>query len=270
MIAVIHYWGDGCVSNIILFIGLFLIGFIGLLFAGLWVVIRWYHLQRSLQWWYRQHVLRLFDEAEAVRNGILQDAFTLRRTLELAPAPPRRVSSEVSPSEPSPSEPPAVLLPGADKETLLTTLGELHDSLKRFSDFLSPPYLEDSFPLAIDHLFKSHHQQHPGIVLELSIPDHWQPDSYEQSRIVWMAIDEFLRLTLTRLDSVRSISACLTQHAHTRELVVRIVASSLNRQNIADALKELAYLSRSAQFLTAGTCTYRQDDEALIWSMCWS
>jgi hypothetical protein len=232
---------------------------IGLLFLGVWFVIRWHRLQQALQWWYRQHVLRLFNEAEAVRNGILQDAFTLRRTLELSSVPHQAVPAELH----------AVLIAGADRETLLKTLEELHGSLKRFSDFLSPPYLEDSFPLAIDHLLKFYQQQHSNVALELSIPENWQDDAYEQSRIVWIAIDELLRMTLAPFPSVRSISACLTQNAAAHQLVIKIFYSNCDRQNLRDGFKELSYLRRSAQFLTAGTCTYHQDHEALIWSMRW-
>lgn len=184
----------------------------------------------------------------------------LRRTLELSSAQHQVLPSEIG----SPR------LTNADGEFLLTTLEDLQGSLKRFSDFLAPPYLEDSFPIAIDHLLKSHQQQHPHITLELSIPEQWQPDAYEQSRMVWMAIDEFLRLALAQLHSVRSISACLTQHAQAHELVVKIFHSNLDPQNPSEQIKELFYLRRSAQFLTAGTCQYRQECEALIWSMCWS
>lgn len=224
---------------------------IGLLFSVFWFVMRWYRLQKALQWWYRQHILRLFDEAEAARNGILQDAFTLRRTLELSLVQNRAIA-------------------GSEGEALLNTLGELHDSLKRFSDFLSPPYLEDSFPLAIDHLLKSYQKQHPSIALELSTPQKWQPVPYEQSRLVWITIDELLRITIAQSCSVRSISACLTQQATAHELVIEIVYSSPDLQDFQDELRKLSYLKRSAQFLTGGTCAYHQKGEALIWSMGWS
>lgn len=227
---------------------------IGLLLVGCWLVLRWHRLQQALRWWYRQHVLRLVDEAEAVRNGVLQDAFTLRRTLELSSA--QQAAVELC----------SIPIATADGEFLLTTLEALHHSLQRFSDFLSPPYLEDNFPLAIDHLLKSHQQQHLHLALDLSMPEQWQPDAYEQSRIVWIAIDEFLRLALAQCPLAQSISACLTQETHAHQLVVKVFYS----QRPHDEIVELSYLRRSAQFLTAGTCAYHQECEALIWSMCWS
>lgn len=244
------YSGNCCVSLILLLIGL--------LFSGAWFVIRWHRLQKALQWWYRQHVLRLFDEAEAVRNGVLQDAFTLRRTLELSSVQHHAIPEELH----------STLIAGTDRQSLLKTLEELHASLKRFSDFLSPPYLEDSFPMAIDHLLKFYQQQHSNLPLELSIPENWQADAYEQSRVVWIAIDEMLRIVL-EICPVQSISACLIQNATAHQVVIKIFYSNCDRQNFHDELRELSYLRRSAQFLTAGSCTYHQDQKALIWSMCW-
>lgn len=250
MVAVIDDLGNCRVSLIFLLLGLLL--------SGLWFVIRWHRLQQALQWWYRQHVLRLFDEAEAVRNGVLQDAFMLRRTLELSSVQHPGIPPELR----------SMLIAGADRETLLKTLEELHDSLKRFSDFLSPPYLEDSFPMAIDHLLKSYQYQHAHVALDLSMPATWRADPYEQSRVVWIAIDELLRIML-KACSVQSISACLTQTSTAHQLVIKVFYADCDRQTFLPELKELSDLRRSAQFLTAGTCAYHQDREALIWSMSW-
>lgn len=218
-----------------------------MLLLGIGFTLRWFRLQQALQWWYRQHVLRLFNEAEAVRNGVLQDAFTLRRTLELSLVQQQMIR---------PSE----------EEALLLTLGELHASLKRFSDFLAPPYLEDSFPIAIDYLLKSHQQDHPEITLAFSPPEQWQPDPYEQGRVVWMAIDELLRLALC--PSVDSISASLTERAAVHKFVIQIIDHRF--EQFRPQRQELAYLKRSVQFLTAGTCTYHFDNAMLVWSLQWS
>ncbi|MBD1820982.1 hypothetical protein H6F51_00380 [Cyanobacteria bacterium FACHB-DQ100] len=224
-----------------------ILGLIEMLLLGAWFVLRWHRLQQALQWWYRQHVLRLFDEAEAARNGVLQDAFTLRRTVELSLIQHQALKK-------------------ADEEKLLMTLGELHDSLKRFSDFLSPPYLEDSFPMSIEHLLRSH--QHPDVVLDFSLPKKWQPNSYEQSRVVWIAIDELLRIAIA--PSVESISACLTQRTTTHEFMIQIFYSNDNCQIFQTQLTELSHLRRAAQFLTAGTCTYHFDNATLKWLLQWS
>ena len=74
--------------------------------------------------WQQNQAEWLDQEAETIRNGLLQDLFAVRRKLEL--------------------------LDGQATDCLVD-FEHLYHSLKHLADRLSSPYIHDSFPLAIQH-----------------------------------------------------------------------------------------------------------------------
>ncbi|MBF2072279.1 MAG: hypothetical protein IGS50_00730 [Synechococcales cyanobacterium C42_A2020_086] len=89
--------------------------------------------QQAMQWWESRRVLRLNTEVEVLRDQVLQELFTMRRCLEL-------VSLETGEAA------------DQQRHVWLAQVETLHQSLERLGFQLSPPYVEDSLPLAIQAL----------------------------------------------------------------------------------------------------------------------
>lgn len=53
----------------------------------------YYKVQQALQWWSCRQSLKLFLEAEKIRDDLLQESFTIRRNLELLPVESRELST---------------------------------------------------------------------------------------------------------------------------------------------------------------------------------
>ncbi len=152
------------------------VGLVSVLIS-LWALGR---AQRNLRWWVKQQALQLLAGADQIRNGVLQESFALRRSLELAPPPD--------------------MSPNADRES--AWIGQLetwHRRLQRLSDQLSPAYVEDSLPLAIRSLVETWQQAHPHVACRFDLPSAWADSSASVSfnLIVLRLLEELLRSSAT-------------------------------------------------------------------------
>ncbi|MBF2003244.1 MAG: hypothetical protein IGS38_21290 [Synechococcales cyanobacterium M58_A2018_015] len=89
--------------------------------------------QQAMQWWESRRVLRLNAEVEVLRDQVLQELFTMRRCLELDSLETGEAADQ-------------------QRHVWLAQVETLHQSLERLGFQLSPPYVEDSLPLAIQAL----------------------------------------------------------------------------------------------------------------------
>ncbi|HEY9734711.1 MAG TPA: hypothetical protein V6D06_00460, partial [Trichocoleus sp.] len=108
-----------------------------------------------LRWWYQQQTRLLIDEADTIRNGVLQDVFALRRHLEL-------LCQDAL--EPNACEP------------CLQDVERIYKALQSLSDRISSPYLEDSLPLAIQHFLQP---WRPRLPLQVELHDPWEIEPAE-------------------------------------------------------------------------------------------
>jgi hypothetical protein len=99
--------------------------------------------RRSLRWWHGQWSRHLHQEAEAIRNGLLQETFVLRRQIELYQAQ------------------------ATTAEQVLATADQFHLALKALSDRLSPPYSDDSLPHALRHSVAAWQLRYPTLAVSL-------------------------------------------------------------------------------------------------------
>jgi hypothetical protein len=47
-----------------------------------WLLVSNYRNQRALRWWHSRQLARMHQEGEAIRDGMLQSTFFIRRHLE--------------------------------------------------------------------------------------------------------------------------------------------------------------------------------------------
>lgn len=216
----------------------------------LWLLASYLRAQHALQWWHRRQSLQLCRQAESIRDGLLQDSFVMRRNLELS------LVNQGERSEQS------------DK-ILLSMVEKFHASLKQLSDDLSPPYVEDSLPLAIQYGLDAWKFNHPDVKFELDLPIHWQQESQEHSRLLLRAIDELLQITVSGQRQAALIAVGLTQQGPLAELKVHTTYSQASAWVDHTPTVELNYLRQTFRFLTMGECFYHRSDQSVTWYFRW-
>lgn len=207
--------------------------------------------KQALQWWYRRQSIQLGCEADKIRNTLLQESFTIRRTLELSLAD-------------------SLPIPDRLGQDLLDKIEEFHYSLDRLVDRLSPPYSEDSLPLAIQYIIESWRTSCSWLNVDLELPIQWRYEPPERSQIVLMALNELLRIIGAESLSKFSIHVSLELQGEFAEL--RVKFDGIDRPIVISdrGLKDLEYLRESFQFLTTGECSYHDQDLANIWYFRWA
>jgi hypothetical protein len=201
--------------------------------------------------------MRLYQEGETIRNGLLQEIFALRRHLEL---------SHLSPAENSEQ---------TDSNWVAKTQG-IYQTLQHLGDFLAPPYLEDSLPLAIQHGMESWRIRYPLLRIDLKLPADWYPESQEHSQVLLTALHELLQiafvepLTAGKIEETGcTIVASLNQLAIWHELRVQITYSDIAQSLTCSRSQDLKYLRRAFQVLTDGVCFQSQKAQTLSWHFRW-
>jgi hypothetical protein len=206
-----------------------------------WFVVAQYDMQRALQWWHSRQATQLYQEAESIRNGLLQESFTMRRSLELTLAQPIDRSTA--------------------EQDCLRAIEQLHGALKDLSDRLSPPYVDDSLPLAIQAVVTRWKVQRPLVCLQWKLPANWQPEPYDRSRLILAALDELLRLQLS--ETVERLVVQLQQGGGWSELRLEFTPIA------PSGCQELRYLRRAFRFLSFGACFCQRTDQATAWYFRW-
>lgn len=123
-----------------------------------------------LRWWHQYQAQMLTQEADFVRNGILQEIIAIRRRLEVScPLQPHSTTSACAPQ--------------------LADLSRLYSLLEGFCDRLQSPFIADSLPLALQHAVQP--WQAP-LSLQVQFPTAWAPDPLEQAQLLILLIKALL------------------------------------------------------------------------------
>jgi hypothetical protein len=143
---------------------------------------------------------------------------------------------------------------------------------------LSPPYLEDSLPMAIATLIQDWQVQHSVVQVDLKLPSEWTSEPPERSRVLLIAVGELLRIALPEPKVLACVTVSLEQVGSWSELRFQVVYPNLGK-SIAkhDSLeatlhshdKELKALQHAFRLLTQGECYRRQRERTTIWYFRW-
>jgi len=205
-------------------------------------------MRRLLRWWYQRQAVRLDCEAERIREGLLQELFVVRRSLELA-----LLSDRVDTKE---------------AQQWLTQIETLQQALESVMHRLSPPYLGDSLPLAMQHLLKHWQAEYPAVCLELNLPTDWYQEPIEQRRVILTTLDEWLRMIMPQLQSEAVLHISLKQQATSAQLNIQ-----LTTPNVAELLSSNAILLNNLQqffqVLAEGKCYCQRHDLTVTWCYQW-
>ncbi|BCL37167.1 hypothetical protein NSMS1_36140 [Nostoc sp. MS1] len=189
-------------------------------------------------------------EAEKIRDGLLQETFTMRRNLDLL------LLDNLN-------------LPNDKIIDSLKRVENFHYSLVKLSDRLFPESLQDSFPLAIESLVESWLVSHPHIDFQLDMPIYWRNEPSERGLIILSFLEELLTLTLSEVTIPTSIHLSLKSHNSLGKLTVKINYYQTSTIFFNSRLIELDYLSHSCQLLTSGKCIYHIRNLTVSWCFSW-
>ncbi|WP_225896389.1 hypothetical protein [Amazonocrinis nigriterrae] len=207
-------------------------------------------IQQALQWWFSRQSLKLFIEAKKIHDGLLQESFTIRRSLDLL------AQDNLS------------LTINKTRE-YLKQADNFHHALVQLSDRLFPAYIQDSLPLALECLLEPWLTSNSHLCFHFDIPPYWRYEPAEQSLIVLRALEELLILTLSHVSVPTSIFISLKQQKNMGQLMVQITYPDQSTVIFYSTLRELKYLCESFRFLTSGTCFCRKQNLSITCYFYW-
>ncbi|ARV63170.1 hypothetical protein BZZ01_22585 [Nostocales cyanobacterium HT-58-2] len=212
--------------------------------------ISYHRTQQALHWWSYRQSMKLFQEAEKIRDGLLQESFTIRRSLEMLPVDDVKLSVQKT-------------------QDCLKKIDNFHESLVQLSDRLFPAYLQDSLPLAIQCVLEPWRISHPHKHFHIDMPTCWRHESLGTSLTVVRTLEELLRITLPEALTPISIYISLEEQKNMGHLIVRITYPDISTLIFYSRLLELKLLCKTFTVLTSGKCSYRNKNLSLIWHLWW-
>ena len=127
-------------------------------------------MEEALQWWYRKKIEQLESEASLIREQLLQESFAMRRNLELS-----LIKSNSSNNY--------------SYQKYLQQLESFHQTLKDLSDRLSPPYLNEGLPWALQYLIKKWQEQFTSCQFDFQLPTNWDKQDRDTEYIILNLIE---------------------------------------------------------------------------------
>lgn len=195
-----------------------------------------------LRWWHQSQAQWLNDEADAIRNSLLQDLFAVRRKLEML---------------------------NPDSNPCLQDIEHLYHALDHLGNRLSSPYIYDSLPLAIQHTLKPWETALP---VAADLPTQWSAEAIEHIRLVLSVLDHLLKTLAALPHPVQRIKVGLTETGDRKHLTLQVEPGAC----VADSLLSLGesedwvYRLQTFQLLTQGEIQCIHEPTCLTWRLGWS
>lgn len=206
--------------------------------------------QQALQWWQRRQSMQLGAEAEKIRDCLLQQSFTIRRSLELSLLNEDATLTKLN-------------------QDLLKEMDKFYHYLKQLSDRLSPAYIEDNLPLAISCLIESWKTHNSNLKIKIERSAVWHQEALDRNFLILRILDELLRITVSELLTEVSIFISLKQQENICALTVSICYPDVATLVYYCGRKDLEYLSQTFEFLMAGQCCSLRENLTVTWYFRW-
>ncbi|MBD2665504.1 hypothetical protein B6N60_04347 [Richelia sinica FACHB-800] len=207
-------------------------------------------IQNALKWWSYRQSLKFFLEAEEIRDNLLQEYFSIRRSFDLLAID-------------------ALNLSHTEIKSYIQKCDNFHYSLVQLSERLCPASIQDSLPLSMAYLVEKWQSSHPLVSISFDMPLTWSNESKERSLIVLMAVEELMQITLPEGMLAISMILNLETDATLDKINIKISYPDRSTLSFYANLPDLEYLSESFQFLMSGKCFWSSEDLSLFWSFCW-
>ncbi|MEM8806771.1 MAG: hypothetical protein AAGF01_12145 [Cyanobacteria bacterium P01_G01_bin.38] len=207
---------------------------------------RWLHQRQAWQWWHEQQRLQLYHQAESIRDDLLQQTFAFRRYLE----------STVQPE-------------ASQTERWIDRVQTFYQSLESLSNELSPPFVADSLPLALQFALKDWQRSHPNLELRLDLPADWPHNSPNKNQIVLSILIELLTL-VTSDDSTRQhLKLSLSRESTFHKLTFRLSGHESRSVHSLAKLSEVKHLKEIFHNLAAGRLEMMHSGSTLLGQLYW-
>ena len=137
-------------------------------------------MEQAMQWWYDRQSQKLTWEAAQIRDCLLQESLAIRRSLELS-------------------------LINSDKLSInpeikwIEQFENFHAYLKGLCDRLSPPYLEEGLPFALDYLIQKWQRESTNCEFQLQVTSKLNQNPLNYNRIILSILDEVLKIEILDL-----------------------------------------------------------------------
>jgi hypothetical protein len=205
-------------------------------------------VEEGLQWWYRQKIEQLESEASLIREQLLQESFAMRRSLELSLMRSDRATNSCH-------------------QKYLKQLESFHQKLKDLSDRLSPPYINEGLPWALQYLIKKWQEEFINCQFDLQLPTSWHQKDRDIEYIIVNFIEELLELKLK--NSLASYKIFLELKQNRANNIEIIFLTKECETKTEDKKKRQKYIQESFQLLTSGVCKIEKQQDRQIWYFIW-
>ena len=202
-----------------------------------------------LKWWQQQQVNTLQQEADFIRNDVLQEVLAIRRNLELAHQVP------------------------ADEQILvsnrhLAQLEKIYALLEQLSARIDPPYFRDSLPMALRHAAESWNVLFHA---KTNLPETWTSGSTLQKRLLINFVNT-LCASLSAADLLpQDCEITLRQRVNLNELTFSATYSDLPPPDIiASVMAEISPILKTFRVLAHSNHLADSQGCCLRWILQWS
>ncbi|MEO0867055.1 MAG: hypothetical protein AAFY17_01165, partial [Cyanobacteria bacterium J06642_11] len=208
-------------------------------------VQRWLRQRQAWKWWHQHQTDRLHEQAESIRDDLLQQTFAFRRFLE--------ASLDSQPKD-------------EQTEEWLQRFQTLYKSLEQLSDQLSPPFVADSLPLALQCLVQAWQQSQPGLSVQLKVPNGW-PDQATKNNPIIMSI--FTGLVESLFPNDQPYELHITLDHEDKQYTLTFEQTQMAATSVVNTV-EINHLKEIFRSLTAGRLDINVHSEGVRGQLCWS
>ncbi|MEO0987343.1 MAG: hypothetical protein AAFY20_17585 [Cyanobacteria bacterium J06639_14] len=201
------------------------------------------------RWWHQYQAQMLNQEADLIRNTLLQGMFSIRRQLELA----------------------CQTQPNAEAfgcESHLARLEELYMLLENLSNRLESTYLRDSLPLALQHVIEPWRER---IHVKAVLPMSWEQEPVEHTRVLTSLAVHFLQQLVATTPQPQRCDISLKRLGDTKTLTFgSSYAELLSLSSVAKISQALIPFLETFRLLTQGTYDENSQPQSLTWVLRWT
>ncbi len=233
-----------------------------------WLTRKRLRQKLAWQWWHEQQALQLHHQAEVIRDGLLQQTFAFRRYVESAEESAERNTMRRAESA----------QPAAEQTSRwMERFQGFYQSLESLSNELSPPFVADSLPLALQFALKdwarcqqlSQGESQPSVTLQFDIPADWPTSSPQKNQIVLSTITGLLNALTPPGNLPEKLQLTLNRESALSTLTFQL--SGNDSQALQDVAKkpEVQHLKEIFHSLGAGRLEISHEGTSLAGQLCW-
>ncbi|MFG6100725.1 hypothetical protein D0962_02950 [Leptolyngbyaceae cyanobacterium CCMR0082] len=208
--------------------------------------------QQAWLWWHGAQASQLHNQAESIRDDVLQQTFAFRRYLENTLIGKNSNQTDV-----------------AQAEQWLGRLQALYQSLEQLSNQLSPPFITDSLPLALQFIVTHWQQTHPGLIVQLKNSPSWTDSSLNNNQIILSITIRILELLPNGDDSdEQRLDIALDHQQNSRTLTLTHRGGQPQNAKSLD-VKKITHLKEIFHTLTSGKLDVSNQGNSVTCQLSW-